>query len=256
MRKYIYFTSNEKIKKLLSQFDLNVGELYHYTTLESAKAIKENRELWLTRADYTIDTREIKYGIDILISSAKRTLTQKELGEFTELIDKIEPKLTKSYIFCLTENRNSNRHIDTHGNTQMTFQYDFPELLLSSGRLFNQITSSDQALKLIKDSFCLIEGKVIYDYDRQNRIADSICNFYKEALISNIHVVDINLFTDVLLQFIVLLKEQCFSWENEYRVCIVNTENQNNNFDIKTPSETIVNKVYFATVEFDEIYYA
>lgn len=255
MRKYIYFTSNEKIKKLLSQFDLNEGELYHYTTLESAKAIKTNRELWLTRADCTLDPSEIQYGIDILISSAKRTLSKEELEKFIELLNIIGPKLKKSYLFCLTENKNSNRHIDTHGNTLMTFQYDFPELLLSSGRLFNHINTKERAVTFIKDSFCLIEGKVIYDFDRQNRIADSICNFYKAALVNNMHIVEINLFTDVLLQFIILLKEQCYSWENEYRICIVKTENHTN-FDIEAPSEKIVNKVHFATIEFDEIYYA
>lgn len=255
MRKYIYYTDNQTLQKLLTQFELNQGELYHYTSLESAKSIKTNRELWLTRSDQTIDISEIKYGINVLINATRDIFNQIESEKFNELINIITPRLVQSYLFCLTETKNSSRHIEIHGNTQLTFEFDFPELLLNSGRIETNINSDYQSVELIRDSYILIEGKVIYDIRRQTTIAKSICNFYKQAIASEMHIVDINLFSDVIFQFIILLKEQSYSWENEYRVCIVKTGKTGAVSEFNTPNKKIANKVHFATIEFDKTYY-
>lgn len=230
MRRRVHFVENDKIGKLLSGFKLSQGPLYHYTDSLASDNIAINNELYLTRADHFLDNREIRYGINLLTVAAKKVLTDNDLNNFQAILDALSEQFKRCFMFCFTQTLNSPKHIEIHGNNILEFRENFPVELANMSR--HSIPKGDgYSLYYSTDLYKTIEGYVEYELSAQESIASEICQVFKETSNTNIHVVDQFHFIDVIMKFIVLCKEPCYSWEKEYRIGLISNPNWESQFE-------------------------
>lgn len=135
-------------------------------------------------------------------------------------------------MFCFTQILNSTKHIKIHGSNILEFTENFPAELANMSR--HSIPNGDgYSLYYSIDLYKTIEGYVEYDLDTQKSIANEISQVFKETRNTDIHIVDQFHFIDVIMKFIILCKEPCYSWEKEYRVGLISNPNWESLFENK-----------------------
>lgn len=236
MRNRRYLTVNLEISELLKNFELNNSPLYHYTNNKSYESIITNQELILRRCDCSCDKTEVRIGYLTLMKSASELLIDEVRIEFEKIIEKAFGKLKQSYLCCFTSLESDEKITKEHGEFKLKFPEDSPEWMRFFGFLINN-TSEDINPMSSKLFFYDIEGFVIYDIEKQKLIANQICLTYLKYYEKGLNIVDINLFLDVIFQFIILTKENAKAWEKEYRICLVSSSKSS--FDYEITDESI-----------------
>lgn len=222
--------------------------MYHYTDTTAASNIIDRKEIYLTRADHFLDNREIKYGMSILENEAKRSLSEDEFNEFKRILNILSERFKTCFVFCFSQNNNSEKHKEIHGGKILQFEEYFPSELACMS--YHAIPEGDGfRLYYTTDIYKLIEGFVIYEQHKQFEIAIDICKTFDENRDIELHIVDQFHFVDVLMKFILLCKEPCFAWEEEYRIALLTNEKWDTQFENIKKN----NKIYIKLITPTEI---
>jgi hypothetical protein len=215
---------NEKIGELLQRFNRNHDFLFHYTSSQAAESISQNKEIHLTRADYLIDKREIKYGINIFKKQAENILSNGSKDRFAQILEILSNRFDKCFILCFSNISDSKKHQEIHGDEGLIkFNPIFPTEFAAMS--YHAIEFNDGfAFTYSTDIYKPIQGHVIYDYYSQLDLAKEIIKTFNEINKEPTHIVDQFRFVDILLNFIMLCKEECYDWEKEFRVGLIANE--------------------------------
>jgi hypothetical protein len=232
MRFVVHFCENELVRKLLDEFNVRQGPLFHYTSQEAASGIRSG-EIWLTRADCFLDSSEINHGCDVLSSAATATLSAQEILSFHRLIDILHDRLKSCYVMSLSQ-CDSNEHLRLNyaskGGAILRFEETFPEELVNGWHavpMGNGRFSTHQ----LSDVYDPFEGFVVYDDTRKQQLAEIACGVFRQLYAADAHKADLHHFIAILIQCLVLFKEYYISPENEYRIALLRRRNITEDFE-------------------------
>lgn len=232
MRAIQYFCTNKLVGNLLRRFKISQGNLYHYTSKDAATGINKG-EIWMTRADCFLDSREISHGIDILINAANYYLSGGTNKSFVNLLSDFHSKLKNTYVMSLSQDP-QNQYLKNNYAVDgiiIEFKEVFPTHLGATG--WHSVPESKDSYRLhyLTDLYRPFEGLVVYDDDLKKELAREVCETYANLTSSMAHFVDELHFENALIQSIVLFKEESYAPEKEYRIALIRKDNSNNPFE-------------------------
>lgn len=214
MRGQFFNTDNERLTKILSQFQLTQGPLFHYTEMKAASAIVRG-ELWITRADDLSDEEEIQHGIQVFKSVD-------DSSPVREIIKAAEDRLSHSYVMSLSLNPCNDylwgKYAPKSGG-RLEFGFDFADQFRFASPLFDLYES--------------YEGKVIYGGEQQHEIAELIVAALPEIITDTPHIVDRQLFENAIFQCLLFCKRSMFEREEEVRIVLVRRDPAEQRFEFK-----------------------
>ena len=217
------FAFEPELAKALNDFRISQEELYHYTKRSIAKQIQNDREIWLTRADSFLDDQEIIHGVSILKRIASNKLKGQDLSDFLSLVDQIDSRLYKCYIFSLSSDAHNNYLAQkyAHQETKVLFPPEFPMKLAHTSWHAKPNGNSGFSIHHAKDIYKMYEGFVEYEESSKKDIAITIADVFKKFTKQEPHVVDQFQFINLLTQFVIQAKKPTFYKEREYRISLV-----------------------------------
>ena len=210
------------VGRLLSQFEISQGPLFHYTRRIASAEIQRGK-IRLTRADCFLDTKEIQYGLAVLTRAGEDSLDESQLPSFSELLKAIRARLQFCFILSLSKNPDSGHLRSTYSGVNgavVEVPENFPRVLYR-GWHATRTGDGSFGLRFVVDLYDFFEGNVIYDAKKQRRIAVMACEAWRELRSRDAHVVDGYHFIDSLLRCLVLFKSSEFEVEDEYRIALV-----------------------------------
>jgi len=223
MRVREYFCQDEAIGRLLVEFRMSQGPLFHYSDRIAASGIR-NGKIWMTRADCFLDPREIGHGLEVLSLAARSAHSELEGKQFLDALEALRARLRSSYVLSLSLDPESD-YLKTNyagaDGVALEFESTFPHLLYNLGYHAESQDGGSFRRSFVVDVYDLFEGFVVYDKVRQHRLAAMACLAHSSLVSASSHPVDVYHFINVLVQCLILFKSQEFAAENEYRVALV-----------------------------------
>ncbi len=222
MRFQQIFTNSQAAHDFYSSFEISQGPLYHYTTAEAIESISDTNQLWISRADSFLDTREVNYGTEVLL----RAVEAHEAGsndEMSEIVSAVGEALADCYILSLTINPANAYLAGEYGDQILELPENFPILLRATSWHTQPVGDGSFKLFYFTDLYKLNEGFVIYDNEAQTRLATKAVTAFFDLLTTDygepkiLNQIDI---VRILTMCIVLFKEKDFEREEEYRVML------------------------------------
>ena len=231
MRVIKYFCSNKQVGNLLQRFKISQDNLYHYTSKDASIEINKG-EIWITRADCFLDSREISHGIQILSGAANNYLAGNTKNYFVNLLSVFQSTLKNTYVMSLSQD-SANQYLKNNyaaNGAIIEFKWHFPEDI--GAICWHSIPTSNDSHSIhhLSDLYSYFEGFVVYDGISQRDIARSVCEAYRDIRSSKAHFVDEIHFANVLTQCVVLFKEESYTPEKEYRIALIRNDNSSNPF--------------------------
>lgn len=222
MRVIHHYCQNELVGRLLSEFTVSQGPLFHYTDRAAAAGIT-NGEIWVTRADCFLDPKEIQHGLKTLSDAARATLSEPDQKSFFDVLEALHGRLRSCFVLSLSQDGN-NEHLRNEyaGNDGVVLEFTetFPHILCGG---WHAVRTSEDSCTLhhAVDIYDFFEGFVEYNDCSQKELARMACEAYRSLLVTDTHIVDAYHFVNVLLQGLVLFKSKSFVDEDEYRIALV-----------------------------------
>ncbi len=112
----------EKYTAKLWSSDKSPGKLYHYTSAESACSIISKKQFWVSSFECMNDNKEFRCGFEIVKCEVdnffrKNKLDCKLIENWNKSLkdEKNSPRI-RPYIFCFTENKESNLHWENYAD--------------------------------------------------------------------------------------------------------------------------------------------
>lgn len=216
----------ESLLRLLSNFEISQGYLYHYTSLNVAESISKG-DFWLTRADDFLDKREVDHGLEMLISTIPASWGEELASSYLLFLDTLRNVLRKCYVLSLSQDHDNDYLIQTYASAdgailRLPSNINFA---LSTG--WHAISMGDGfSLRYAKDLYDFAQGFVDYDLDSQKRISALACEAFQAISQSQLGaspevIVEWFHFRDALLQCLILFKEPGYRNEKEYRIALI-----------------------------------
>lgn len=222
MRFRRYYCQDESVGRLLSEFKESQDPLYHYTDRVASEGISGG-ELWMTRADCFLDSREIEHGLETLSAAARTTLRGAESVSFSDVLGAVSARLRTCFVLSLSQDPESDylrSKYAKNGGIVLEFEESFPRVLYTGWHAFPK-GHDCSGLHYVVNNYDFFEGFVVYDDSHKRRLATISCQAFRDLLYSEAHVVDTYHFVDILMQCLLLFKRQEFKVEAEYRVALV-----------------------------------
>lgn len=160
MRICNYFCNNESVARLLSQFQISQGPLFHYTNQTASIGIRRG-EIRMTRADCFLDQSEITYGLEVLSEAAQTSLGTKEIGPFSDVLKALRAKLQACFVLSLSQDPDSDHLRSEYAGKNgaiLEFQENFP--MMFHGASWHTILNGEGSWNVhcIADLYEFFEG--------------------------------------------------------------------------------------------------
>ncbi len=222
-------------------------EIYHYTSALAFNSIISNRNFWLTKSEFMNDKSEINYAYNLLIERLEVSNLEPSLKiMLKEKIDKsyINGLFNNIYVLCFSKNPDSLSLWSYYGKNDgynigidPQFIYDLGndieniEKVMSSNESgetsFQEVTKGFRVSIVNKRNTSFSRGikanSVIYQLKDQISIFDTLIaeiskefediNFKQSSL-------KVDLYLDIMVNFIPFMKDSHYQNEEEYRVTI------------------------------------
>lgn len=234
--KLVHETVNEAI---LEYFSDSHEIVTHYTSPQGFLSIIQNKSLWFGNVLCVNDLTEVKYAFDEIISPciqqypfAHETLKQRILNKMPHhgdykfsFVHKNEIKYCKASIFvfstCLNNNSTMlwNMYCKSNGNQGFAINFAKDKFLKN---IYDVAQSTHKAAV---PGFYLMEGKVIYDREKQIEIVNNFLDRIEDKIDEQVSEDVIGKLLEIFLQkFLILalfMKDADFDKEQEYRYLVI-----------------------------------
>lgn len=197
--------------------------LYHYTSGDALKSIVENKELWVTNAQYQNDELEREYALDLIDGIDKR-LAKKHGASYqpinirTTVVDRIDSMKESSFIISFSLSPDSYPLWMNYSNGDGYCIGFSPRVIhdtLESLKRENRSKCEDDVLSGIK----IYAGKVIYAVRTQRRIVKDILESRHRDICDGYGELELLVKYAFTLELLVyLLKHPSYSCEDEFRI--------------------------------------
>ena len=119
--------------------------LYHYTDLDAFINIINNNELWLTHYADVEDTKEIKFGYEIIQSELNKRFSALLDNKLSGIIFNVHKIMPEQYFFCTCPDK-ENEHLwknyaNNHSGVAIGFDAEFFARKFTPSKLFSTVAN-------------------------------------------------------------------------------------------------------------------
>jgi hypothetical protein len=183
--------------------------VYHYTSLEGFIGIVKNRCVWMTEFAYLNDRREVRYGLDLLLSAVNdmlATVTRQDVRDLLSVwVDQLKGSKSRVCITSFSGDDDSLSQWRAYGPIAIGFPVGPLSLHVNQSRLQPVEYDPTGQKKLVQ--IYVHHLVAAFQADNENNKLQPISDLYHKF--------------DRLLELAVFFKDPVFRSENEYRLAYI-----------------------------------